>query len=293
LGAGYAGRALAAELTAAGHEVIAIGRSEPPLLALAAALGERVLPRPASTADASGLSAALDGAERVVLLAPPPREGEPEDDAARVMAALPRDVDRVVYGSTTGVFRIPDDPAVWVDEDWPAGPRGRRGRARLAYEQALMATSPGPVHTVRIAGIYGPGRTLAPKLERGELVLFEGGPVTSRIHRDDLARLLAAMVLDPAPPPRVVATDEAPAPTLEVARFTAELMGLPLPPVLSLDEASKRLSPAALELRMGGKRCRSLHRPSLIGALRYPSYREGVRAALREEGKLAPDAPEL
>lgn len=284
LGAGYTGRAVTLDLVRAGHEVIAIGRREAPVLALAAAGGDAVAPRVADTRDPGRLRAALDGADRLIHLAPPPSGEVPEDDAGRVMAALPRGVDRVVYGSTTGVFAPPEHEE-WVDENSPAGPRGRLGTARLAYETALLDHAPGPVHVVRIAGIYGPGRTLAPRIEDRSLVLFEDGPPTSRIHREDLARLLVAVALADAPPPRVVATDEAPVPTAEVAAYTARLLGVAPPELLPLDEARQKMSSEAIELRLGGKRCRSLFREGLIGPLRHPSYREGVRASLLEEGR--------
>lgn len=291
LGAGYTGRALASELIEAGHEVVAVGRNHAPLVALSAVHGERVIPRVASTTDRDALRAALDGVDRVVHLAPPPREAPPEDDAAGLAGALPRGCDRVVYGSTTGVFVRPDPAREgegdgWVDEDTPAGPSGRLGRQRYAYERALLDLAPSPVHIVRIPGIYGPGRTLADKLLAGDLLLFEGGSVTSRIHRDDLARILAAMVLSEAPPPLVLACDDLPAKTLEVARFTARLLGMPPPAVLSREQAEAQMSEMAKELRLHGKRCRSLYRADLIGPLRYPSYREGVAASLEEEGRI-------
>lgn len=276
IGAGYVGQALAGQLAAAGHEVIVARRTVPrtatehPSIAL----------RSADLDDPESVRAALDGVDRVVHLAPPPRDGEVEDQAARFARSLPPGCDRVVYGSTTGVYSPPADPQEWIDEESPVAPAGAGGRARLTYERALMDHCPGPVFRVRIAAIYGPGRTLADRLQKGQLVLFREGPETSRIHRDDLARLFLAMTTAVAPPPLILACDERPATTLEVATFTAERLGWALPEVLSREEAAEVLSARGRELRFNGKRCRSLLRSSLIGALDYPTYREGVAAAL-------------
>ncbi|MEL6185936.1 MAG: hypothetical protein AAFU79_15030, partial [Myxococcota bacterium] len=112
--------------------------------------------------------------------------------------------------------------------------------------------------------------------------LVRGPSRKSRIHRDDLARILSAMVLHAAPPPLMVACDERPATTLEVASFAAAQLGLDLPEVLSREEASKAMSARARELRMNGKRCRSLYREDLIGPLDYPTYQEGIASALAD-----------
>ena len=90
--------------------------------------------------------------------------------------------------------------------------------------------------------------------------------------------------MQPTAPPLVLACDEAPATTLEVARFTAELLDIDVPAPVPLEDAKRVLSPSALELRLGGHRCRSLVRDKLIGELSYPTYREGIRASLATEG---------
>ena len=74
-----------------------------------------------------------------------------------VLAALPSDVGRVIYISTTGVYG--NAGGEWVDEDTPPDPQRDGGRASLAAEQVLAASpfaSRGVV--LRLAGIYGPGR---------------------------------------------------------------------------------------------------------------------------------------
>jgi nucleoside-diphosphate-sugar epimerase len=280
LGCGYSGERLLGRLVARGDQVRATTTTPSRRDALAA-LGAEALLLDLDDPDAP-LAAAIGDAEAVVLLAPPSPRAPVEDVAARLAAAAGPALQALVYGSTTGAFGAPPSPDAWIDETTAPGPLAARGARRAAAEAALLATGL-PLRVLRIAGIYGPGRTLVGPLASGELLLFHGGPPTSRVHVDDLARLLEAL-LRPDAPRLVIACDEAPAPTLEVARFTANLTGQPLPRILSLDEARARLSPASIEMRLGGRRCRSLERARLIGPLLHPTFREGVRASLAAEG---------
>lgn len=279
LGCGYSGVRLAHRLLRDGHSVRGTVRSDERRSEL-----ERrgVDARVADLADAGSLQAFGRDLDAVVHLAPPPPAHEIEAEVHRLDEALPDSVGLLVYGSTTGVFGRLEG---WIDERSIPGPRAPRGEARARYEAALTATGR-PTRVVRIAGIYGPGRTTKQAIDRG-LVLFEGGPPTSRIHVTDLTRILAAMLRSEAPD-LVIACDEAPAPTLEVARFVMELLGEPMPPVLAREEAEATMSPAAREMRLGGRQCRSVERPALIGDLTYPTYRQGMKAALVEDGLLAP-----
>ena len=284
LGCGYTGRVLARRLVGAGHTVV--GTTTRPE-------GRQAIEKTGAVAsvarldDPSSLAAVLDGASVVFHLAPPPREGPATPEIDALKATLPSTVAAFVYGSTTGAFgEHAGHP--WIDEDTPTGRLGARGDKRWRYEQALAGFVDG-LKVVRIAGIYGPGRTLWAALQRPGFVLFEGGPPTSRTHVDDLAALLEAMGT-PDAPRLAIACDDLPAPTLEVARFTCDLMSVPCPTPLTLQEAKQKLSPTALELRMGGRRCRSKVRPSLVGTLRYPTYETGIVASLRAEGLIAAEA---
>ena len=56
-----------------------------------------------------------------------------------VLAALPSDIGRFIYISTTGVYG--NAGGEWVDEDTPPDPQRDGGRASLAAEQALAEQS--------------------------------------------------------------------------------------------------------------------------------------------------------
>ncbi len=285
IGCGYTGRVLLRRLVSRGDPVRATTTTEARLSQLASLGAE---PRVVRSDRPESLGRTLDGVEAIIYLAPPAAEQAPDELARTLANACPSSLKVLLYGSSTAVYGQgtpgTDAGETWVDERTPPAPTHERGAQRLAVERALYASGL-PLRVLRIAGIYGPGRTLADAMRRHELLVFEGGPATSRIHVEDLAHIMEAM-LEPGAPRLAIACDERPAETLEVARYTAELLGLPPPTPIPFEDAQRLMSKRALEMRLGGHRCRSLIRERLIGRLKYPTYREGVPAALRDEGAL-------
>jgi nucleoside-diphosphate-sugar epimerase len=281
LGCGYVGRVLTRRLIAKGDPVRATTTTEAKLASLNALGAEPVHLR---LDEASVFFRALEGAEAVVHLAPPIKGTSTRALVNRIRAASGEKLRAYVYCSATSVFGTLPDPNAWVDESTDVGVLTDRARERLDYEHAL-ADAGVPLRVIRLASIYGPGRTLRDQIERDSLLLFHGQPLTSRIHVEDVARLIEAMLGEEAPK-LVVGCDELPATTLEVARYTCELLGKQPPEPVALEDAKRVLSPLALEMRLGGHKCRSLFRERMIGKLMYPTYREGVRASLEAEGGL-------
>ena len=282
IGCGYAGRVLAHRMIEQGRSVRTTTTTGSKLSALAAMGAEPVLMDAADSVDA--LADGMDGARAVVYLAPPIDGVSPDELAVKLADACPADLETFVYGSTTSVFGKQPDPEAWVDETTAPCDPAARGRRRWAMEQALQRVGL-PLKIVRIAAIYGPGRTLRSAIERGSLLVVEGAPPTSRIHVEDLATILGAMT-DPYAPKLCIATDDLPATTLEVARYTSALLGAKAPTPISIDDAKRVMSESAMETRLSGHRCRSHAREELIGDLTYPTYREGVLASLQAVGAL-------
>ena len=98
------------------------------------------------------------------------------------------------YLSTTGVYG--DRGGGWVDETSALRPSGERGRRRAAAEIGwleLWRRRGVPVHIFRLAAIYGPGRSPFAALRAGTARRIDKpGQVFSRIHVEDLARVLLA-----------------------------------------------------------------------------------------------------
>lgn len=179
------------------------------------------------------------------------------------------------YLSTTGVYG--DRGGGWVDERSPLLPTGERGRRRVEAEAAWSALGL-PLHVFRIAGIYGPGRNALAAARAGRARrIVKRDQVFSRIHVDDIAAVLAASIARPSPGRAYNLADDRPAPPAEVTEFACRLLGLPPPPTERFETAA--LSPMAASFYRDSKRVSNARIKAELGVrLRYPSYREGLRA---------------
>ena len=116
-------------------------------------------------------------------------------DFADDLAALPR-LAWVGYLSTVGVYG--DAKGAWVDESSPVRPFTERSLRRAEAERAWLdfgASAGRRVEVFRLAGIYGPGRSVIDNLRAGTARrIVKPGQVFNRIHVDDIARVLAAAI---------------------------------------------------------------------------------------------------
>ncbi|HEX7776107.1 MAG TPA: SDR family oxidoreductase [Parvibaculum sp.] len=229
---------------------------------------------------------ALKGTTHLLLSVPPGEAGDP------VLAAHGRDIARlpelrwVGYLSTTGVYG--DRGGDWVDENSPLTPATARGRRRLAAEQGWAALGL-PLHIFRLAGIYGPGRNqLRSVLDGTAKRIVKPGQIFSRIHIDDIAAVLAASMRKPRPGAAYNVCDDEPAPPQEVVAFAAGLLGRAPPPEIAFEDAD--LSPMARSFYEESKRVSNRRIHDELGVLlRYPTYREGLRALLAMETRPSPN----
>jgi nucleoside-diphosphate-sugar epimerase len=168
-----------------------------------------------------------------------------------------------------------------------------RGQRRVAAEQAWCAAARGrAVDLFRLAGIYGPGRSVFDDLLAGRARrVAKPGHAFGRIHRDDIAgAVLAAAGQEPAPGVRVFnLTDDEPAESAEVIAEAARLLGLPPLPLIPFDVAAPGMSPMARSFWADNRKVASRVTQQMLGrAWRYPTYREGLRAILAEERQQGP-----
>ena len=224
----------------------------------------------------------LSRATHVLLSIAPDEAGDP------VFAAHADDVARAAphlrwlgYLSTTGVYG--DHQGGWVDESTPLTPSTRRGRSRVLAErqwQALAAKAGLPLHIFRLAGIYGPGRGPFEKVRNGTARrIVKENQYFSRTHVDDIATVLLASVARPNPGAIYNVADDDPSPPEDVLAEAARLLGLPLPPETSFDEAE--MTPLARSFYAESKRVRNDRIKGELGVtLAYPDYHAGLRALM-------------
>lgn len=272
IGHGYSARALGQRLIADGWRVIGTTRSAEKARALAAEGVESII--------WPGQSLPLREATHLLTSVSPDETGTDPLLAEATAALGGADMSWVGYLSTTAVYG--DHGGGWVDEDTPVAPATARGKARVLAETAWRETGL-PLHIFRLAGIYGPGRSALDKVRDGTARrIVKPGQVFSRIHVDDIAAILHASMLRPAPVRVYNVCDDEPAPPQDVIAFAADLLGVQVPEKVPFDEAD--LSPMARSFYAESKRVRNDRIKGELGvSLRYPTYREGLGAILAAE----------
>lgn len=274
IGHGYSAAALAARLGADWRR-IGTTRSATRAAAMRIAGVE-----PVDANDAAAVEQAIAQATHVVVSRPP--EGPEEPTLARFGPALARrGPEWIGYLSTTGVYG--DRAGGWVDEESPLEPVNARSRWRLAAERAWTEGQRN-VELFRLAGIYGPGRSVFDRLRAGRAQrIVKPGQVFSRIHVEDIAAVLAAAIARPEPGAAWNVADDEPAPPQDVTAYAAKLAGLPVPPEITFAEAD--LSPMARSFYSESKRVSNRRIKARLGArLAYPDYRAGLAAVLAAGG---------
>jgi nucleoside-diphosphate-sugar epimerase len=198
-GAGYVGGALARRAAADGWRVTALTRNPDTAAALRAA-GCAVVVARLDADDWWDAPELRDGAERVAVTVAAGGGGAEGyrrsyvDGLASVVGWARRSVERgtghLIYTSSTSVY--PQGGGARVTEADPVGGEAETTRALVEAER-IADGWPGPATILRLAGIYGPGRThLVGQVRRGEA---SGHPEAhlNLIHRDDIVAACAAV----------------------------------------------------------------------------------------------------
>jgi nucleoside-diphosphate-sugar epimerase len=228
--------------------------------------------------------AALARAEVLLVSAAPDHNGDPVlavlGDA---IAQAPR-LSAIVYLSTVGVYG--DHGGAWIDEGAAMRPQSLRNRQRIDAEKAWLALGARretPVALLRLAGIYGPDQNALVNIARGQARRIDKpGQVFNRIHVADIAQAIdAAIRLNADGAFNVV--DDDPSPPGDPIVYAARLLGIDPPPLIPFAEAKKTMSPMALSFYGECKRVKNDALKHALGVtLRYPTFREGLRAIYDE-----------
>jgi nucleoside-diphosphate-sugar epimerase len=197
----------------------------------------------------------------------------------------------VGYLSTTGVYG--DRKGDWVDEGTEPAPMSDRSRRRLVAEQAWgRLADRRAIDIFRLAGIYGPGRSVFDDLRAGTARLVgKPGHTFGRIHRDDIvSAVIAAMQQTRASGIRVLnLVDDEPAESADVIAEAARLLGVAVPEATPFELAWHTMGAMARSFWAEHRKVSGLRTQQVLGLRwRYPSYREGLRAILAEESGKRP-----
>jgi nucleoside-diphosphate-sugar epimerase len=274
-GLGFSGRAIALAAQEAGFRVTATARDPDAKRALP---GVTLVPFAAA-------GPAIAAATHLIVTAAPTETGDPvltQHHAALDAATTLR---WIGYCSTTGVYG--DHGGGTVDETTPPAPGTDRTRRRVAAEAAWSRWSDRcAVDILRLAGIYGPGRSVLDDLRDGTARRIDKPDHKfSRIHVDDIAHGTLAAIRTAATGSRILNfSDDEPAPSATVIAYAATLLGIAPPPPIAFDEARQTMSPMALSFWSENRVVLNRMTKASLGlSWLYPTYREGLAAILAAE----------
>jgi len=292
VGCGYAGEAIARRLHASGHQVFGLRRSKPD----SPPAGLSYTPLQANLTEPGSLEtlAALDVPFDYVVLCASASGGDAEayrqvyfEGTGHLLARLKGQAPKAfVYTGSTSVYSQTDGS--WVDELSPTEPESESGLWLLRTEQRILDAHREwglAARILRVAGIYGPGRgSLLRRVLSGQAHLEGSGDRwTNRIHREDLADAVVAVLQRGRPGEIYNVADQEPATQRYVLEWLSERTGIPL------REGAEESSQAGRRRRGGSKkRVRSdkVRRETGWSPTR-PSFREGYLEELehiRDQG---------
>jgi nucleoside-diphosphate-sugar epimerase len=223
------------------------------------------------------LRTALAASGHILVSVPPDADGDP---VLRAFSdSLPRGAS-IVYLSSLGVYG--DYAGAVVTEESECRPHSARSRARLGAERAWTAraeSSGSRLSILRLAGIYGPDRNALAQVKNGQARrIAKPGQVFNRIHVDDIAQAIGAAFESDASGIFNIADDE-PSPPGDPIAFAAQLLGVPAPPEFPFEQARYTMTPMGLSFYEECRRADNTRMKTALGVrLRYPGYREGLRA---------------
>lgn len=190
-------------------------------------------------------------------------------------------IKRALYTSSTSVY--PQNNGEWVDETADCSAAPATGKILLEAEDCLLQHRAAyPRFVLRLAGIYGPGRSyLIRQLTEGDGVIPGSGDYTMNcIHRHDCVSAILALLhfADASAAGIYNAADDQPMHKAEVMGALAELMSLPTPrfePALQSERLRRRGG------RMPDRRISNRKLKQTTGWLpRYPSCLSGYSGLL-------------
>ncbi|KPK17897.1 MAG: hypothetical protein AMJ62_00425 [Myxococcales bacterium SG8_38] len=265
-GCGDVGNALATRLLAEGCEVWGIRRR-------VEALASGVRPWRIDLLDAAGFGSPPAAFDHVFYTASADRRDEAHyrsiyvhglRDLLDALRAAGCPLHRVFFTSSTAVYG--QSRGEWVDESSPTEPSAFNGQVLLEAE-SIIECAPETGITVRLSGIYGPGRTRLVRQVWAKEAKANGS-WTNRIHVEDCARALHHLMRLQEPAGLYLGSDDEPATTAEVVRWLSMELGVEEPQA----ETTERL----------GKRCRNARLRETGFRFRYPTFREGYREIVRD-----------
>lgn len=278
-GLGFSSRAAARairELDGPGTEILGTTRSEEKAEALA---GEELRAHLFSgQGPGPAIAQALGATTHLIQSIAPDADGDPVLRHHRADLDRAESLQWLCYYSTVGVYGNFD--GAWINETAPCRPINKRSQWRVKAEEEWRAYAKErglPLAILRLAGIYGAGRSSFDKLKAGTARrIIKPGQVFNRINVADIGRVTALAAREKLDGTFNLADDE-PAPPQDLVTFAAELSGMNPPPETPFETAE--MTPMARSFYSDNKRVSNAKIKKALGIeLLFPTYREGLSA---------------
>ena len=189
--------------------------------------------------------------------------------------------------SSTGVYgnRLGN----WVTEESVTDTITANGRLRLKAEDNWLEFSRAtkiPTFIFRIAGIYGPGRSVFDRIKNGkQKKIYKKNQYFNRIHVDDIVGAISTALKFPNLHGIYNLSDDLPSYGGEVIDEATKLLNLPR--IEEVDFLDADLSEAAKSFYLESKKvCNNKLRQALGYSLKFPNYKSGLQSILEASKNL-------
>lgn len=218
-------------------------------------------------------------------LVPPPGGGVSDSRARNFIKHIPEaeKPSKIIYMSATSVYS--EKGGKIVTEKSLTAPDSAMGKRRLDAEAAFTEYGEAmniPVIILRVSGIYGPGRLPLMQISQGQPLLREeeSGP-SNRIHADDLAAVCIAAANKGVGGDIFNISDGHPTSMTSYFNASADALGYPRQPLVSMAEARQLMLPLMLSYITESRIVDNQYMLERLGiTLTYPTIREGLLASL-------------
>jgi len=220
----------------------------------------------------------------IIYMAPPRQDRDGDIRLGNFLEKLSkRKIHKITYISTSGVYG--DYNGGLVDETSKLQPITERANRRLAAEnmiQEYSSVSSNAYIILRVPGIYGPGRLPIDRIRKQEPILRESeSKKTNLIHVEDLARISWLCLTSNIENEIFNVSDGSPITVTYFYKEICKIVGLKMPPEISMGEANECFSEKRLSFL---KESRILDiskmRKFFPGQIKYENIIEGIKKSL-------------
>ena len=182
----------------------------------------------------------------------------------------------ITYLSATSVYG--DHNGEWVNEESKTNPTSSNGVNRLSAEKLWMKLADNanlPLQIFRLSGIYSNQRNILERIKSGKAkIISKKNQFFSRIHVDDIGRVLFKSFNNFKPKEIYNISDDVPASSEELTSYGSKLLGVELPQKMQINEVKNEMLKNFYKdsKKVSNKKMKSFFNYKL----KYPSFVEGL-----------------